>query len=685
MVVTTERHGKTGLIVVDNPPVNALSQAVRSGILEAVQTLDADPEIDVIALLAEGRTFIAGADIREFSAPPSEPLLPAVAAAIVGSATPVVCVIHGTALGGGFEMALASHARVALAGAKVGLPETTLGIIPGAGGTQRAPRLAGIVATADLVISGKPISAGEALKKGLVDRVVEGTPREAALAAAEAVRDGSLATRRTDALPPAEPAPDEIAGWRAELAARPGTFALEQAVSALEASSGPIEDGLATERLLFETCRASPERAARVHIFFAEREASKVPELKRAEPRPIARVGVIGGGTMGAGIAAACLLSGYDVTMVERDDEGAARGRATVEGVLDGSVKRGRLSADKRANMAFSAGSDFADLADCDLVIEAAFEDMAVKKELFGRLGEVARADAVLATNTSYLDVDEIAAASGRAGDVVGLHFFSPAYVMKLLEVVVGEKTAPDVVATAFTVAKRLGKIAVWSGVGDGFIGNRIFLAYRRTADIMMEDGASPYDIDRALVAWGLPMGPYQAADFAGQDIGWATRKRRAATRDPNERYVAIADKVCERGWFGRKTGRGFYLYPEGAKSGVPDPEVLALIEEERRAKGIVPRNFTDEEIVNRILCTMVNEGARAVDAGVARQASDVDVVMVNGYGFPRFRGGPMKAADIAGLPGILDDLKRFAADDATAFAPARLIEECVAAGRPLV
>lgn len=685
MAVMTERQGPTGLVVVDNPPVNALSREVRAGLIEAVGALDRDPAVDVIAILCAGRTFIAGADIREFSEPAHAPFLPQVIAAVEEAETPVVAVIHGTALGGGFEVALAAHARVALAGAKVGLPETNLGVIPGAGGTQRAPRLAGVEATVDLVLGARPIAAEKAAELGLVDRIVTGEPRAAAMAAAEAVRAGDLATRRTGALPPAVKRPDLIAAKRAELDGKPGTVAARAALEAIEASAMPIAEGMARERALFEACRASDERAALVHVFFAERAAPKIAEVEENAPRPVATVGIVGGGTMGSGIAAAALMNGYDVLMVERDEAGAVRGRDAVSGILDGAQRRGRLSPEARAARRFEAGTDYEALAAADLVVEAAFEDMGVKKDVFSRLDRVAREGAVLATNTSYLDVDEIARATRRPEDVVGLHFFSPAYVMRLLEIVIGERTAADVTATAFAFGKALGKVCVPAGVADGFIGNRIFIAYRRAADIMMEDGASPYEIDAALREWGFPMGPYEAGDFAGQDIGWATRKRRAALRDPAERYVRIADLVCERGWFGRKTGRGFYRYPEGAPRGEPDEEVLALVTEERASKGIVPRDFTKEEIVRRIVCTMVNEGARAVDDGTARRPSDVDVVMVNGYGFPRFRGGPMKAADLAGLPQILDDLLRFAVDDPAAFTPAGLIEERVAAGLTLV
>ncbi|MEM8853749.1 MAG: 3-hydroxyacyl-CoA dehydrogenase NAD-binding domain-containing protein [Pseudomonadota bacterium] len=683
--MSTERAGTTGLVIVDNPPVNALSAGVRQGLLDAVASFDDDPDVDVVALLANGRTFIAGADIREFDKPPADPLLPALLERIEGCRTPIIAVIHGTTLGGGLETALACHARIALPHTKVGLPEINLGLFPGAGGTQRTPRLVGIKATLDLVLSGKPVGAEEALSLGLIDAIEAGEPRQVALAAADRVRSGALATRRTGALDPATPDRAATDAAAARYGNKPGSFAARQAIAAVTAASGPFKDGMAEERRLFETCRASPERAALVHVFFAERAAPKVPALEETSPRPVETIGVIGGGTMGSGIAVAALLAGYRVQMVERDEAGAARGAATVEQALDGAQKRGRLSPDKRAALSFAAGAHMGTLATADLIIEAAFEDMAVKKDLFRSLDEVAKAGAVLATNTSYLDVNEIAAATNRPGDVVGLHFFSPAYIMKLLEVVVADKTAPDVVATAFAVAKRLGKIGVWAGVADGFIGNRIFTAYRRTADIMMEDGASPYDIDRALVAWGLPMGPYATGDLAGQDIGWAARKRRAPTRDPNERHVRIADLICENGWFGRKTGRGFYRYEEGAKTGAPDEEVLALIEAERARKGVTPRTFSDEEIVRRVIATMVNEGARACEEGIARQPSDVDVVLVNGYGFPRFRGGPMKAADLMGLDTLLSDLKRFAEDDATAFTPSKLIEEAVANGRSLV
>lgn len=685
MVVSTEKDGTTGLVIVDNAPVNALSAAVRQGLMDAVTCLDDDPDVDVIAVIANGRTFIAGADIREFDKPPADPLLPALLKRVEGCETPIIAVIHGTTLGGGLETALACHARIALPGTKVGLPEINLGLFPGAGGTQRTPRLIGIKPTLDLVLSGKPIGADEALSLGLIDKIAGGEPRQVALAAADEVRSGALATRRTGALDPAAPDPSAIDAAKARFGEKPGGFAARQAIAAVDASSGPFEDGMAEERRLFETCRTSPERAALVHVFFAERAAPKVPAMDEASPRPVNRIGIIGGGTMGSGIAVAALLAGYRVQMVERDADGAARGAATVEKALDGAQKRGRLSEEKRAALSFDAGADMGALSSADLIIEAAFEDMAVKQDLFRTLDQVAKDGAVLATNTSYLDVNEIAAATSRPDDVVGLHFFSPAYIMKLLEVVVADKTAPDVVATAFAVAKRLGKIGVWAGVADGFIGNRIFTAYRRTADIMMEDGASPYDIDRALVAWGFPMGPYATGDLAGQDIGWAARKRRAPTRDPNERYVRIADLICENGWFGRKTGRGFYRYEEGARTGTPDEEVLALIQKERADKGIKARPFSDEEIVRRVIATMVNEGARACEEAIARQPSDIDVVLVNGYGFPRFRGGPMKAADLMGLQTLLTDLNRFAKDDATAFTPSRLIEKAVADGRSLV
>jgi 3-hydroxyacyl-CoA dehydrogenase len=420
------------------------------------------------------------------------------------------------------------------------------------------------------------------------------------------------------------------------------------------------------------------------HAFFAEREVLKIPEAQAAQPRSLNSVGVIGGGTMGAGIAVSILNAGLPVTMVERDDESIARGRANVEKVYDALVVKGRMTGQDKARVMsrFNTSIRYAALAEVDLVIEAVFEDMSVKKAVFAELDRVCKPNAVLATNTSYLDINEIATSISRPQDVVGLHFFSPANIMKLLEIVVPEKVSADVVATAFELARKLQKMPVRAGVCDGFIGNRILAVYRAAADHMMEDGATPYEIDQAVREFGYPMGPFQVADLAGGDIGWATRKRRASTRDPKARYVQIADRICERGWFGQKTGRGYYLYPQGARTGVPDPEVLAIIDEERQRAGVTPRSLPSEEIMRRYLAAMINEGANVVHQGIALRPLDVDVTFVHGYGFPWYRGGPMKYADTYGLDKVLMDIREFAKQDPLFWQPSPLLVRLAEEGK---
>jgi 3-hydroxyacyl-CoA dehydrogenase len=455
-------------------------------------------------------------------------------------------------------------------------------------------------------------------------------------------------------------------------------------VDALEgAIELPFDDGLSVERKLFLQCLDSPQRAGLIHAFFAEREVLKAPETRAAQPRPITHVGVIGGGTMGAGIAVALLDAGLPVTMIERDETALARGRAHIEKVYDGLVAKGRMTAATKAQRLerWNGCTSYDALANADLVIEAVFEDMAAKQAVFTELDRVCKAGAVLATNTSYLDIDALAASISRPADVIGLHFFSPANIMKLLEVVVPAKVSADVVATAFELAKQLRKVPVRAGVCDGFIGNRVLAVYRSAADHMMEDGASPYQIDQAMREFGFPMGPFQVADLAGGDIGWATRKRRAATRDPKARYVQIADRLCERGWFGQKTGRGYYLYADGARAGTPDPEVEAIIDGERQRAGITPRSFTNQEIVRRHMAAMINEGANVVHQGIALRPLDVDVTFLYGYGFPRYRGGPMKYADTVGLAAILADIREFAKDDPLFWQASPLLVEQVERG----
>lgn len=678
---------RIAVIRVANPPVNALSQGVRQGLSDAIETVDTSADIDAAIIVGDGRTFIAGADISEFGKPPQPPALPDVVNRIEASMKPVVAVLHGTALGGGLEVALGAHYRVGLKGARVGLPEVTLGIMPGAGGTQRMPRLAGVDAALDMITSGRHVPIAEAKKLGIVDAISdERDPEAAGLAfALKLLADGQGVRRIRDMDVPTK---DEalLSEWRAKVtkSAR-GQIAPPTCVDAVEASLAlPFDQGLAEERRLFKMLLDSPQREGLIHAFFAERKVAKLPELKGIEPREVAKIGVIGGGTMGAGIAFCALLNGLDVTLIERDQDAADKAAGTIAKLADGSVKRGKLSQDKRDALvgeSFRAVTDYATLSDADLVVEAVFESMEVKKDVFTKLDDVCRSGAVLATNTSYLDINEIAAMTSRPQDVIGLHFFSPAHIMKLLEVVVADKTAPEVVATGFALAKALRKIAVRAGVCDGFIGNRMLAVYRAAADHMILDGASPYQIDKALVNFGFAMGPFAVSDLAGLDIGWATRKRRAATRDPRERVPTYADRICENGWFGQKTGRGYYKYEDGARKGTPDPEVEQIIAEERAKLGIQPREFGDEEIVRRYMAAMINEAAKIVDEGIARRPLDVDITLLSGYGFPRWRGGPMKYADMVGLDRILHDIRTFAQEDDYFWQPARLIEDLVARG----
>ncbi|MGF6369336.1 3-hydroxyacyl-CoA dehydrogenase [Paraburkholderia sp. RAU6.4a] len=688
-VVTRELHGKVLLVTIDHAPVNALSADVRRGLLAAIEAADADRAVEAVLIVGAGRNFIAGAEIREFGKPPVPPSLPDVCNRIEACTKLVIAALHGAALGGGLEVALAAHYRIAVDGAKLGLPEVQLGLLPGAGGTQRTPRLIGAPAALDLMLSGRHASAKEALALGLVDRLGDsGDILAEGLAYAHELLAAHAPVRRTrDAAALIDRAASRaaVAKARDETAKKArGLFSPLKIVDAVEAAiEQPFEEGLKLERKLFLQCLDSPQRAGLVHAFFAEREVLKAPETRDAKPRALEAIGVIGGGTMGAGIAVAVLDAGLPVTLIERDEAALARGRAHIDKVYDGLIARGRLTAEKKAaTMARWSGSTSYDaLAHADLVIEAVFEDLDVKKAVFAELDRVCKSGAVLATNTSYLDIDAIAASISRPADVIGLHFFSPANIMKLLEVVVPKQVSADVVATAFEFAKKLRKTPVRAGVCDGFIGNRLLAVYRAAADALMEDGASPYQIDAAVRAFGLPMGPFQVVDLAGGDIGWAARKRRAATREPNARYVQIADRLCERGWFGQKTGRGFYLYPEGSRGGMPDPEVEAIIDAERARAGITPRSFTDEQIMRRYLAAMINEGANVVHEGIALRPLDVDVTLLYGYGFPRYRGGPMKYADSVGLPTILADIREFAKEDPLFWRPSPLLVDLVERG----
>ncbi|WP_260674146.1 3-hydroxyacyl-CoA dehydrogenase NAD-binding domain-containing protein [Comamonas aquatica] len=688
-VVQTRLDGEVLVVSIHNPPVNALGQAVRAGLLAAVEQAAADAAVKALLIVGEGKAFIAGADIREFGKPAMPPSLPEVCNAIEASPKLVVAAIHGPALGGGLEVALSAHYRLALPKALLGLPEVNLGLLPGAGGTQRAPRVMGVKAATELMLSGKHLSAKAAAAAGLVDQLVDGDDVTAAgLAYTRGLLAAGAPVRRTRDIE----ITDKV-GALAELEALAidtakkarGLFSPLKIIECAKAAVNlPFEQGLAHERALFVQCLESPQRQGLIHAFFAERETAKIPEAKAAAPRAFAKLAIIGGGTMGAGITVAALDAGYPVIMVERDAESIARGQANVEKVYNGLIAKGRLTEEgKAAIMArYTPSTSYDDLKDVDLVIEAVFEDLEVKKAVFKELDRVCKPGAVLATNTSYLDIDAIADATARPQDVIGLHFFSPANIMKLLEIVVPAKVSADVVATAFELAKKLKKVPVRAGVCDGFIGNRILAVYKQAADFLLEDGASPYEIDAAVRGFGYPMGPFQVTDLAGGDIGWATRKRRAATRDPKARYVEVADRICENGWFGQKTGRGFYLYPQGARVGQPDPEVLAIVDAERAKKGVTPRQFTPEEIMRRYMAAMVNEGAKVVEEGIALRPLDVDVTFISGYGFPRWRGGPMKWADMQGLDKILADIQTFEQEDPLFWKPAALLKKLVAEGK---
>lgn len=683
--VDYSRHGEIAVLTIKNLPVNALSQEVRAGLLQTLMQAEADEGVRAVVIVGEGRAFIAGADIKEFGKPPQEPWLPDVCNRIEASPLLVVASMHGVSLGGGLEVALSAHYRVAQPSARVGLPEVHLGLLPGAGGTQRLPRLTGAEKAIEVITSGRHIKATEAHELGIIDKVSEGDPEAVGLAYAQDLLDSGAERRPVSEMPGPDPI-DWDATYDAVLKKSRGQISPAQSVRAVQAAAEmPFDEGLKAERKMFMDLMETDQRQGMIHAFFSERAVSNLPELKGVEPRALQSIGVIGGGTMGAGIATACLLAGMNVVLIEMSEEAATAAKERIAGNLAGALKRGKISQEKHDHLltiALEVSQNYDSLASVDLVIEAVFEDMAVKKEVFGKLDAVCKPGAVLASNTSYLDVDEIAASISRPADVIGLHFFSPAHVMKLLEVVVADKTAPDVVATGFALGKALGKVCVRAGVCDGFIGNRILAHYRDALGHLVLDGASPFQIDKALVDFGLAMGPHAVSDLAGLDIGWATRKRKAPHRHPEERIPTYIDRLCEQGHFGQKTGEGYYIYEKGKRGGVPNPKIPELIAEEQKERGITPRDFTDEEIVRRYMCAMVNEAAKVVGEGIARRPLDVDMVLLFGYGFPRYSGGPMKWADIKGLPNVLGWIESYAEEDPWFWQPAPLLKKLVAEGR---
>ncbi|GAA0624942.1 3-hydroxyacyl-CoA dehydrogenase NAD-binding domain-containing protein [Thalassospira tepidiphila] len=643
--VTLTIENAIAFITINNPPINATSHSVRSGLVDALDQIDGTDDIRAAILICEGKTFIAGADVSEFGQPPKPPILPDVIKRLEAATKPVIAAIHGHALGGGLEVALGCHYRIADSKAKLGLPEVNLGLIPGAGATVRLPRLIPVSEAISMITSGKPVSATKANEIGLLDAITHGALGDAARDFAKTILNretpASLLARDPIDAPSSAQWDDITSATKKKARGQVAPLAAISAIrNGIEHGAGA---GLAFEREKFIELRDSDQSKALRHIFFAERSVAKLPELKGVEPNPIRQVGVIGGGIMGAGIATASILAGFDVTIIERDEAACDNGRATVEKHLSGSLKRGLISQDRfDALMAsLSTNIDYAALSDADLVVEAVFEDMAVKHDVFGKLSLHCKADAVLASNTSYLDINEIAARCVNPRRVIGLHFFSPAHIMKLLEVVRTDKADTKSLATAFEFARALGKIAVPCGVCDGFIGNRIMSAYRKHCEYMLEDGALPHQIDAAMVEFGFPMGLFAMLDMAGLEISWATRKRLAQFRDPSERYVALGDYLCEMGRFGKKNGLGWYRYDENGKA-QPDPEVDALVIAESEKKRITRRDFTSTEIMDVILGAMRSEGDKILSEGIANSADAIDVVMVNGYGFPRHKGGPM-------------------------------------------
>lgn len=675
--VLTERRDDVLVITIHNPPINAGSIEVRSGILDAIRQLQVDDQLKAAVIIGGGTTFIAGSDLREFGAPLEEPQLPVVISAIENCGKPVIAAIHGAALGGGFELALGCDARIALDGSVVGLPEVTLGMLPGAGGTQRLPRLVGRIVALQQICSGERVKASRAKTLGMIDEVVaDDLPRHAVELALK------LGAKRPVAQLPV-PADDDAAFEVSAAAAlrkgrgRPFVMAAIEAVRSTKFVTSA--EGLKAEREAFQHFRVGPDAKALRHLFFAERQAMKIPEFQNMQIPAVTQVAVVGAGTMGAGIAVAALDAGYRVLLVEQDDKALGAGMQRVEQHYAKAVQGGKLTqaaADART-LQLQGTTDWTLLAQPDLVIEAVFEDLAVKQEVFKRLGQVAKASATLASNTSYLDLDKIANASGRPQDVVGLHFFSPAQVMKLVEVVKGKESSAITLKTAFDVARKMRKLPILTANAFGFIGNRIYAAYRSQCEFLLEEGAFPCDVDKALQDWGFAMGPFAVGDMSGLDIAWRMRKSKAADRNPAERYVHIPDKLCEAGRFGRKTGAGYYAYPEGTSRGLNDPFVHALIEAASAEAGIQRNQISADEIQRRAVLSMVNEAALLVAEGVARNADDVDLVLSNGYGFPAWKGGPVWYARTSGVEAIASELDWLAAKSGAGFKrgdPARLM-----------
>jgi 3-hydroxyacyl-CoA dehydrogenase len=682
--VDLDRRGRVAVLTVNNPPVNALSQHVRQGLRDGLKQAAADGGVAAIVITCAGRTFIAGADITEFGKPPKEPSLHEVLDLIESSPKPVVAAIHGTALGGGLEVTLACHYRVGAKTARFGLPEVKLGILPGAGGTQRLPRVVGVPKALSMIVSGDPIGADEALKAGLIDEIVEGDLTAAAVAFAEKMVAEKRPLKKIRDLDEKVAAvrgkPEVFAEFRKSVARQTRGFrAPENCIKAVEAAVNlPFDQGLKRERELFQELITSPESKAQRYFFFAEREAAKIPDVPAdTKSRDIRKAAVLGAGTMGGGIAMNFANAGIPVTVVEVAQEALDRGLGVVRKNYEATASRGRLTmpdVEKRMGL-ISGTTDWSKIADADIVVEAVFEEMPIKKEVFAKIDGICKPGAVLATNTSTLDVDEIASATRRPDDVIGMHFFSPANVMRLLEVVRGKKSAKDVIATAMGVGRRIAKVPVLVGVCYGFVGNRMLHQRGREAEKLILEGALPHEVDRVLTDFGFPMGPFAMGDLAGLDVGWRIRKGKGVKS-------AVADRICELGRFGQKTGAGYFRYEKGDRTPIPDPDVEKIIVEVASEQGITRRKIGEAEILARLLYPMVNEGAKILEEKIAIRASDIDVIWVYGYGWPVYRGGPMFWADQVGLQTIRDRMNEWRKTQGEEWTPAPLLDRLASEGK---
>ena len=679
--------GNVAVVTINNPPVNAFGFDVRNGVIEAMNRAEADPAVSCVVLTGGGRTFSGGADITEFGKTPREPSLPDVNTRCETMSKPVVAAIHGFAFGGGLEVSLSCHGRIASADAKLALPEVKLGLIPGAGGTQRLPRLIGPEAALDVIVPGNPVGAKKALEVGILDRIAGddllADAKAFALELAAADEKPKALRDREDKLEVARRDPSALDAHAASLTKK--TRGLEAPLACVRAVrmalDTPFDEALVKEREMFIELMNGDQSKAQRHLFFAEREANKVPGIDRdVKPRKVSKAAVIGAGTMGGGIAMALANGGVPVTILEMNQEAIDRGMAVIQRNYDTSVKRGSISTEERDRRLgrLSTTTNYDDIADADLVIEAVFEEMSVKKVVFGKLDEVMKPGAILASNTSYLDVDEIAQMTKRPSDVLGMHFFSPANVMKLLEIVRGKETAPDVIATALALGKQIGKVPVVVGVCHGFVGNRMLSSRSAENESLLLEGASPADVDKAFLDFGFSMGPFAMGDLAGLDIGWRTRKSLGQT-------AAIGDALCEAGRYGQKTGKGFYSYEDGPRDGKPDPWVDALIKEKARELGVNRRSISADEIIERTIYPMINEGARILEEGIALRPSDIDIVWINGYAFPIGKGGPMFWAEQAGLAHIVERLEYWHGKTGNpVFEPSELLRKAAKTGGSL-